>query len=335
MAKLKNLSLNDSIIFKEGSNEGIFNQVTSAKGDSWYNTGLANSLYMMPILTGIIPLRTAMSGLISVKESGTLYTPNAGDTLTTINFTDDNFSDYCSSDHTIEMAIPRRYALSKYNNVSKFPYGILYSFDKSTYCAKAGEIPYYTNFTIPQGVFVVKLDSNGKMLVNTSTTVESVSWEVIFNNPFIIPSEVRNSLNDYTIKTTGDYQLTSENNTIINEFYITHNSGQKELYMFVNTGIDSASYYNYNSAIDRYVFGYYTYSESNFFGTENTPDLDVINAYNPLAFWYSGRSKAWQTSVIAAQSNFMPGITGQIEFFTGAGSRETGRLSFWIHMWQR
>lgn len=284
MAKLKNLSLNDSIIFKEGSNEGIFNQVASAKGDSWCNAGLA-SLYMMPILTGIIPLRTAVSGLISVKESGVLYTPNAGDTLTTVNFTDDNFSDYCSSDLTKEMTIPRRYALSKYNNVSKFPYGILYSFDESTYCVRDGEVPDYTNLKVTQGVFVVKLDSNGKMLVHTSTTIESVSWEVIFNNPFIIPSEVRNNLNGYIVETTGAYKF--DNNTTISETYITHNNGLKELYMRVflaNSGIPSKEIWKG----DVYVLkiGGYTFSKSNFFTV--TPDMIVDMVYCDQGVWPRG-----------------------------------------------
>lgn len=314
MAKLKNLSLNDSVIFKEGSNEGIFNQVTSAKGDSWYNTGITNSLYMMSILTGIIPLRTAMSGLISVKESGTLYTPSAGDTLTTVNFTDDNFSNYCSSDYTRETAIPRRYALSRYSNVSKFPYGILYSFDKSTYCVKTGEVPNYTNFAVPQGVFVVKLDGNGKMLVNTSSTTESTPWEVVFDNPFVIPSEVRNSLNDYAVETTGAYKF--DNNTTISETYIMHNNGLKELYMRVflaNSGIPSKTIWKG----DVYVLniGGYTFSKSGFFTV--TPDMAVDMVYCDQGAWPRGLVTPSTTSTgvisFASVADYLPtSITCQV-----------------------
>ena len=241
---------------------------------------------MMSILTGIIPLRTSMSGLISVKESGTLYTPSTGDTLTTVNFTDDNFSDYCSSAYTKEMAIPRRYALSRYSNVSKFPYGILYSFDKSTYCVKDSEIPNYTNFVVPQGVFVVKLYSNGKMLVNTSGTTESAPWEVVFDNPFIIPSEVRVGVNDYTVEATGPYTISTGT---IEEFYITHNNGKKELYMYISIPgsavpalyLVTGGIFNINN-----ITLNYTFSRSNFFDT--IPYMQVETGYCDKGFWPSG-----------------------------------------------
>lgn len=294
MAKLKNLSLNDSIIFEEESNRGLFTQITTAKGSSLlkYNSKFtAINIFLMPILADVVPLRTSITGLISVRDSGTLYTPNEGDTLTTVNFTDANFSDYSDGSSFLTPIIPRRYALSKYSNISKFPYGILYVYDTNT--AILRDAPYYVNYDIPQGVYVVKLNNSGKMILASTF---DVSWEVVFDNPFVIPSEVRTNLNDCTVETTGMYSFDS--NTRISEYYITHNNGIKELYMRIflaNAGVPATTLWDGGTTNLRLLtIGAYTFSKDNFFTV--TPDMSVDMVYSSEGFWPRGLVEPTKTS---------------------------------------
>lgn len=312
MAKLKNLSLNDSIIFEEGSDRGLFTQVTTAKGSSWISN---NSLAILSILQDNISLKISDIGIKTFTINGnTLNTTTAGN-LTNVDFTDSNFSNYITSGTVKQGLVSRRYRLTKYFNISNFKFGILYVLDDIIDLELSSD---YAN-NIPKGIYIVQLNTSGQIITRGASEYSSLTnWNAVFDNPFLIATDAKVSLYEYSIKTKG------KRGDYVNEYYIAHNNGIKELYMRVFfTG--PFNYMVYTGGLNYFRTGSYTYSDSTFFNSNadglHPIDMDVICGYSDVPRWFSGRSMP-----SATETNF-------IEFITG--NSDTNFVTFWLHIIQR